>query len=302
MSMTGREGQVCQELAALQRKERDSVTTQTSNGAVVPATAGADLATLAERINREHRAAEVALNTGLEHALEAGRLLIEAKAQVAHGEWLPWLERHFEGAPRTARVYVQLARRWPQIKEAKRQRVANLSVRSAVKLLASPTDGARATPQAEQRPFWSIREMNDRQVKRISIECSIGQVLAWAESQKAPRVNKLWPWLCPAEGWMNEERALSLIVSLVWDAQPGRGHELWEEVCTYYNQITPDFASFPVVCMCDLAIAMHKFMRQAARGGATPDGKVRGLAAGVRVRLLLEQTGRGSQRAAGGRA
>jgi len=124
------------------------VTTQTSNGAAVPATAPADLATLAERINAEHHAAEAALNSGLQHALEAGRLLLEAKAQVGHGVWLPWLERHFEGSPRTARLYVQLTKHLPEISQ-NGNAVANLNVRQAVKLLAPAGDNGRAKTVAQ---------------------------------------------------------------------------------------------------------------------------------------------------------
>ena len=42
------------------------------------ATSG-DLAVLAESINGHHLACEAAMNSGLQHALEAGRLLLEAK-------------------------------------------------------------------------------------------------------------------------------------------------------------------------------------------------------------------------------
>ena len=36
---------------------------------------------LAEQINDHHRQCETAMNAGLQHALEAGRLLTEAKGQ-----------------------------------------------------------------------------------------------------------------------------------------------------------------------------------------------------------------------------
>jgi hypothetical protein len=39
-----------------------------------------------------------------------GALLIEAKAKVAHGEWLPWLELHFERGNSTAGNYMSAAR------------------------------------------------------------------------------------------------------------------------------------------------------------------------------------------------
>ena len=43
---------------------------------------------LAERINAEHEAARSSFHKGFEHALKAGDLLIEGKAQVGHGGWL----------------------------------------------------------------------------------------------------------------------------------------------------------------------------------------------------------------------
>ena len=36
-------------------------------------------------------------------------MLIEAKEQVEHGEWGPWLDRHFHLSRRQARAYMQLA-------------------------------------------------------------------------------------------------------------------------------------------------------------------------------------------------
>jgi hypothetical protein len=47
-----------------------------------------------------HRASAV---ESAEHAIEAGRLLIEAKALLAHGEWAPWLLSHVGFSERTAR-------------------------------------------------------------------------------------------------------------------------------------------------------------------------------------------------------
>jgi len=95
------------------------------------------LATLATEINLHHRQAESAIQSGLEHAHEAGRLLIEAKSQCEHGQWGPWLEANFEGSKRTARAYMQVVKRWPEI-EAKRQTSADLSIDGALRLLASP--------------------------------------------------------------------------------------------------------------------------------------------------------------------
>jgi hypothetical protein len=67
------------------------------------------LADLAARIRQEHQAAATAMKRGLEHAIAAGNLLIEAKALLKHGEWLPWLRDHVQIPERTAQRYMQVA-------------------------------------------------------------------------------------------------------------------------------------------------------------------------------------------------
>jgi len=64
-----------------------------------------NLATLAEQINAEHRACDDALRSGLQHAVNAGGLLTEAKERVNHGEWGSWLADNFEGSTRTAHIH-----------------------------------------------------------------------------------------------------------------------------------------------------------------------------------------------------
>jgi DNA-directed RNA polymerase subunit L len=46
---------------------------------------------LAVRIRAEHEATVAAIKNGVEHAIVAGKLLLEAKAQLKHGRWSPWL-------------------------------------------------------------------------------------------------------------------------------------------------------------------------------------------------------------------
>ena len=57
------------------------------------------LSLLAAAINAEHRAAFGAAAKAIEHAAECGRHLIEAKALLPHGDWLPWLEANTEVGP-----------------------------------------------------------------------------------------------------------------------------------------------------------------------------------------------------------
>jgi hypothetical protein len=95
------------------------------------------LAKLAARINAEHHQAETARRAGLQHAKNAGELLIKAKEQCRYGEWLPWLRANVELSERTAQAYMQIAKRWEEL-EAKAQRVADLPYRDGLKLLADP--------------------------------------------------------------------------------------------------------------------------------------------------------------------
>jgi Protein of unknown function (DUF3102) len=50
------------------------------------------LAVLAAQIKSEHEAVSGALKESVRHAVSAGELLIEAKQQLKHGDWLTWLQ------------------------------------------------------------------------------------------------------------------------------------------------------------------------------------------------------------------
>jgi len=65
------------------------------------------LADLAAKVQAEHKAVTDALSKAVEHALQAGAYLTEAKEQVKHGQWLPWLKRCGVSS-RTAQLYMQL--------------------------------------------------------------------------------------------------------------------------------------------------------------------------------------------------
>ena len=100
-------------------------------------TVGQDLARsnsltdLAVRIRREHEAAANQVRRGLEHGINAGRLLLEAKAQVEHGQWLEWLRDYCYIPERTSQLYMRLAVHAEEFKSAT---VADL--RGAVALIA----------------------------------------------------------------------------------------------------------------------------------------------------------------------
>ena len=117
-------------------------------GSLTPA---ADLARLARRINAAHAAAERSFRAGLEHARAAGALLAAAKAQLGHGEWLPWLRANVRFSVRTVQLYMRLAERWPQL-EGKCATVAHLTFREALEALARQSGGrGEATDEPPDR-------------------------------------------------------------------------------------------------------------------------------------------------------
>ena len=71
--------------------------------------------------------------------IRAGELLIQAKAALPHGAFGSWLSANVEFSDRTARGYMRLA----GLDEAKRQRVADLSLRSALAAIADQRDRDR---------------------------------------------------------------------------------------------------------------------------------------------------------------
>ena len=95
---------------------------------------------LAARIRIEHRAASDKLSEALAHAMAAGDLLIEAKEQIPHGGWLPWLATNVEISDRTAQLYMRTAKNRAEIEAQKRNSVADLTLSEAVALLALSSD------------------------------------------------------------------------------------------------------------------------------------------------------------------
>lgn len=150
------------------------------------ATAPRDLDSLATQINDEHRRCESDLQSALQHAINAGQLLIEAKAGVEHGQWLPWLKDNCQCSARTAQAYVRLAKHLPEL-ESNAQRVAHLPVREALALLGTP----------QPLPL-TLRERNEATKRRIELECEFGHILHYAKQKGIPKsqINNL-KWLLP---------------------------------------------------------------------------------------------------------
>jgi len=128
----------------------------------VSAAGGLTLPELAAKINIAHQQCETAVNAGLQHALEAGRLLVKAKETCGHGAFSAWLVDNFHGSLRTARAYMLVANRWPTL-DSKWQRAATLSCRQAIRLLTVSDDAPKReegiSEQTDESPPLSIDEI-----------------------------------------------------------------------------------------------------------------------------------------------
>lgn len=95
-------------------------------GQAAPAPQVRDIETITGEILAAKRA-------GGEAVITIGRGLIEAKALLSHGEWLPWLTERVEYSERTAQRFMLLARDW-----SNPSALTDLGATKALQLLALP--------------------------------------------------------------------------------------------------------------------------------------------------------------------
>ena len=93
------------------------------------------LEAVAAQINEAHAAAQAYASKAVERALVAGDLLNGVKAQLKHGEFLPWCKTHCPDiGQRRLQEYMKVARDLP----AEIRGAAYLSLRDALRLVADP--------------------------------------------------------------------------------------------------------------------------------------------------------------------
>jgi Protein of unknown function (DUF3102) len=85
----------------------------------------------------------------LMRAIEAGDLLLQAKAGIDHGRWGKWLETSCDLSERTAQRYMKIAEGRAKIEAKLKEKsatVADLTLRQAEGLLSSSNSGSDVTP------------------------------------------------------------------------------------------------------------------------------------------------------------
>lgn len=107
----------------------------------------------ASKIHEMHEKACNCADQAIEFAIKAGELLLEAKEQTRHGEWLPFVESTGMSA-RTAQGYMRLAK---HADEVNTQGLAHLGIEKALKLLAEPK-GQPANYSSESEEWYTPDE------------------------------------------------------------------------------------------------------------------------------------------------
>jgi hypothetical protein len=120
---------------------------------------------LAQRIKSYHAGVLEAARNVVGKAIQAGLLLKQAKAKLAHGEWLSWLKGHCELSERTAHRYMQLAANQRKIEDAlkgKSATMATLSLNKALKVIeARPDPSAGAWSKYAKTQEALIKRLGD---------------------------------------------------------------------------------------------------------------------------------------------
>lgn len=81
----------------------------------------------AQQIQSHHDAAHAAADSAIAHAKEAGRLLLEVKASLPHGEFTPWIEANLSVGARQAQRYMQAAQGRELVRKSKSDIVSFLT-------------------------------------------------------------------------------------------------------------------------------------------------------------------------------
>ena len=95
-----------------------------------------ELDKLAVEANAQHELVESSVRGAFAAAHRAGIALTKAKAEIPHGEWLPWVKEHLNYSDRTAQTYMRVAKEIPNP-----QASAHLTLERALCQLAAKKDG-----------------------------------------------------------------------------------------------------------------------------------------------------------------
>ncbi len=122
-------------------------------------------ATIANEINGHAEQATAKANEAMHHAIEAGKLLLEVKASLAHGQFGAWLETNVKVSARQAQRYMAVAEGKPvpvRALSSKYDTVSHLTDEGAQAVTDwpvptwTPTPGHWMTTVTEDGSAWAV--------------------------------------------------------------------------------------------------------------------------------------------------
>lgn len=127
-----------------------------------------------DQINLEYRLAQNKAGEAVQHAVNCGLMLLQVKASLAHGQWLPWLEAQRENGAieftdQTASKYMRIA--------SNRNHGFNLieapSIRAALELLTEDKPDRQAGLELETAKERQAREAAEERAKQAEAKAQI---------------------------------------------------------------------------------------------------------------------------------
>lgn len=149
--------------------------------------------TLAEMANEAAELAQSSMQTAILRAVDCGRYLQAAKAQIPHGQWRAWLGVNFDREARTATRYMQLA---VAFDGGNPRLTSETSIRQALRIIAEDKadDAIEIHPIPVSEPEPELAEIVDKSEDIEELEQepqerpTIRKVAA--ESRKIPEADK----------------------------------------------------------------------------------------------------------------
>jgi hypothetical protein len=112
------------------------------------------MADLIKRINGAHEEVRHSLRRTGECAIKAGLLLLDAKKFARHGSFTEWIAAHCSFSDRTAQLYMQLARKFPNP-----QSIADFSLSDLMEMLGpAKLPAIKEDPPKKKGPVDKVDE------------------------------------------------------------------------------------------------------------------------------------------------
>jgi hypothetical protein len=112
------------------------------------------MADLIKRINEAHNEVRLSLKHTGECAIKAGLLLLEAKKLVCHGSFAEWIAANCTLSERTAQLYMQVARKFPNP-----QNFADFSLSDLMEMLGpAKLPAIKADPPTKKGPVDKVAQ------------------------------------------------------------------------------------------------------------------------------------------------